>query len=326
MRRVGRVIAIAGVLTVACSSGNAPQPPEPTPAPSGPQLSGVYTARIGNFITDNNQELPDGAGAFDLVIRSVCTDDGCVATATAPNAHRASALQAERAAAELVLDYVDGQWIAVETWTGECTPADGSGRLQTANWDSFILDPQPDGTLVGEYTGRGALETCAGSTRQRLTMTRTGDVDPDYPLPDPALLPPRKASAASGFHGMYEYTSVNVTPNVPAGTPGGAKLTYTATTVCLRTGDRCLTYLLTKEGYSRALTFADGKWTEQSAPFPGACAPSGTATKVRRGEFTLPPSPSDPIAEVQGMVSEQALDGPCKGTSEFTNTLRHITD
>jgi serine/threonine-protein kinase len=162
--------------------------------------------------------------------------------------------------------------------------------METANWDSFVLEPKPDGTLTGVYTGRGVLETCAGSTHQRITMTRTGNAEPNVPLADPAAQPPRKPTPASGFRGTYDYTSVNVTADVPPGTPGSPKMTYTADTVCLRTGDRCLTYLLTKEGYSRALVFADGKWTESPArASPPARPPRcGTANSRCRRNRPIP--------------------------------------
>jgi hypothetical protein len=331
MRKLGSVIAItcALVMCSGCSSGDTS---DSTPhqsiavAESGPRLDGTYKVEVGNFITDNGQQLPRGSGSFELVVRSACKNGACVATAAAPNAHEPNALQAEVVAGELILDYIDDRWVAVETWNGKCTPVGGGDELDTPNWDSFVLEPNPDGTLSGEYTGRGSLETCAGSTRQHVTLTRTGDADPDVELPDPAAQEPRKPTPASGFRGTYEYTSVNVSANVPPGTPGSPKLIYTAQTVCLRTGERCLTYLLTKEGYSRALTFADGKWTETSAPFPGTCLPSGKATKVRRGEFQLPPAPADPIVEVLGHVSEEAMDGPCEGISHFDNTLTRARD
>jgi serine/threonine-protein kinase len=260
------------------------------------------------------------------MISSTCTRGACVAAAAAPNAKSPNALQAEVVAGELIFDYLDGRWVAVESWAGKCKPKDGGDEEATPNWDSFVLTPNPNGTLSGDYIGRGSLETCAGSTRQHLTMTRTGDIDPNVPIADPASLPPRKSTPASGFRGTYDYTSVNVTAHVAPGTPGSPKIVYTARTVCLRTGERCLTYLLTKEGYSRALTFADGKWTEISAPFPGTCQPAGQATKIRRGEFPLPKAPANPIALVRGHVSEEALDGPCKGTSEFDNTLVRTGD
>lgn len=331
MRRFGSVIAMVSALVVVsgCSSDGAREssPSESnTAAESGPRLDGTYSVEIGNFVTDNGADLRQGAGTFDVVIRSACRDGACVATAAAPNANEPNALQAEVVAGELIFDYIDGRWVAVETWTGKCRPAEGGDQLDTPNWDSFVLEPKPDGTLSGEYTGRGALETCSGSTRQQVRMTRTGDADPKIAVPDPAAQEPLKSTPATGFHGTYEFTSVNVTPGVAPGTPGSPTVIYSARTVCLRTGDRCLTYLLTKEGYSRALTFVDDKWTETSAPFPGTCQPSGDTTKVRRGEFPLPPAPADPLAVVRGHVSADALDGPCAGTSEYDNTLTRTGD
>lgn len=314
MRVFGSVVAVAAALFLPAGCAEA-----------GPTLDGTFKVSLGNLIDDTGKEIPQGAGAFDIVIRSACTGDGCVATAAAPNADSPTAPPAEQAAAELVFDYVDGRWLAVRTFTSTCTTQQGD-RQPTDYWNAFVLEPKPDGTLSGEYIARGSLEACAASSRQRVTMIRTGGADPNFILPDPAQQPPRKTTPASGFRGQYRFVSLDVTPNVPPGTPGAPSMTFTAETVCVRTGDRCLTYLLNERGNPKALAFADGKWTETSAPYKGTCQPSGEATKVTRGEFWLPEAPQDPIVEVKGRVTQQALDGPCAGTSEFENTFTRIGD
>src|SRR5689334_14545253 len=123
MRILGIVIAAAcvtaSVLAVmcGCSSQATPGATATTSTPAGeagPSLNGTYRVDVGNFITDDGRELPSGAGTFDLMVRSACRDGACVATAAAPNAHEPNALQSEVVAADLVLDYVDGRWVAVE--------------------------------------------------------------------------------------------------------------------------------------------------------------------------------------------------------------------
>ena len=68
----------------------------------------------------------------------------------------------------------------------------------------FTLQPHPDGTLSGETTRASTDGAC--SAKRTVKFTRTGDPDPNK-VPDPAVLPPRVATAADMLHGSYQQTT-----------------------------------------------------------------------------------------------------------------------
>ncbi len=331
MRILGSVIAIASVMAsvmaVVCgvlvgdnTAGSSTAPATTSAGESGPSLDGTYRVDVGNFITDNGQQLPNGAGTSDLMIRSACTDGACVATAAAPNAHEPNVLQSEVVAADLVLDYVDGRWIAVETWAGKCKPADGGDELDTANWDSFVLEPKPDGTLSGEYAGRGALETCAGSTRQRITLTRTGNADPGVMLPDPA-------DPAGQEKHCRPAASAAPTITAPPTSPPTSRPARPAARNDLHRTDRVpsdrgpLSDIPVDEGgLLPGARLRRRQMDGDQRPVPGHLSTErdGDESQARRIPVAADTGGST-IAVVHGHVSEQALDGPCAGTSEFDN-------
>ena len=69
-------------------------------------------------------------------------------------------------------------------------------------WDVVTLEPRPDGTLAGEYSGTSS-DGCSG--KGTVTFARTGSIDVNT-LPDPAALPPRVVSPAQVLHGQYHLT------------------------------------------------------------------------------------------------------------------------
>ncbi len=177
MRRFGSVVAMVSALVVVsgCSSDGAREssPSESnTAAESGPRLDGTYSVEIGNFVTDNGADLRQGAGTFDVVIRSACRDGACVATAAAPNANEPNALQAEVVAGELIFDYIDGRWVAVETWTGKCRPAEGGDRAGHAQLGQLC---------AGVQTGRNALRRIHGPRRARDLLRLDPSTSPHDP-------------------------------------------------------------------------------------------------------------------------------------------------
>ncbi|MDT5349878.1 MAG: hypothetical protein QOH91_3165 [Mycobacterium sp.] len=315
MRLLKIAVATGSVLVLVggCSSGSAPSPQPPkssAPAKPEPALNGTFKVQVGNNVGDDGKTSPEGAGTFDLVARSLCKDGRCVATAAAPQADDPNAITAQSGAKSLVFDYLDGRWVAVFQFDGLCVPAGGGDQQPARGWRTYALEPKPDGTWSGEYVGRNSLEACGGSGRQPLTMTRTGDADPNVKLPDPAAQPPFKSSPANGFRGKY-------LSSITQPGSGAATENFTATTSCMRTGDLCLTYLTNPQGIARAMQFADGKWTESSAPFSAACpsGEGGTAQVVTSAELALPQPAGDPITVVTGHWS-QAYTGDCTTTVE----------
>jgi len=314
MRLLRIAVAMGSLLALLC--GCTPPPP-PTAAPkssppakSEPVLTGTFKVQVANNISDDGKSSPEGAGTFDLVAKSVCRDGRCVATAAAPKADEPNAITAQSGAKSLVFDYIGDRWVAAAQFDLTCPPSAGGDNQPTRWWRTYVLEPKPDGTWSGEYAGRNSLEACGGSGHQSLTMTRTGDADPAVNLPDPAAQPPYKSSPASGFRGKY--VSRITQPGSDAATD-----TFASTTSCVRTGEACLTYLTNAQGVPRALLFADGKWTELSAPFNAACpaGAEGTAQVVTSAELPLPPSPQDPIPLVTGKW-RQTYTGDCPTTVE----------
>ena len=74
--------------------------------------------------------------------------------------------------------------------------------LPSKSGTSFTLEPRPDGTLAGEYSGTSS-DGCSG--KGTVTFARTGSIDVNT-LPDPAALPPRVVSPAEVLHGHYHLT------------------------------------------------------------------------------------------------------------------------
>jgi hypothetical protein len=310
MRLLSVAVAVGSVLAsvCGCSSGPAPTPKSSPPAKPQPDLNGTFKVQAGNNIGDDGKSSPEGAGTFDIVPKSLCRDGRCVATAAAPQADDPNAITAQSAAKSLVFDWLDSRWVAVFHFDALCVPAAGGDQQPTHGWRTYVLEPKPDGTWSGEYVGRNSLEACGGSARQPLTMTRTGDADPKVTLADPATQPPFKPSPARGFRGKY-------LSSITQPGSGAATETFTATTSCVRTGELCLTYLTNPQGIAWAMLFADGKWTESSAPFTAACPSGGggTAQVVTGAELPLPQPAGDPIAVVTGSWS-QTYTGDCPMT------------
>lgn len=250
-----------------------------------------------------------------MVVRSACTDAGCVATATAPEYDDPAALPAQAAAVALVFDYVDGRWVAVRAQPATCREDTGEGVHDTFVWRTYTLQRAVDGSWSGDYTERSALDSCGGSTRQRISATRTGAADPGITLPDPATEPPRVPTPAAGFRGTYASTlTARTTRNVDE------SAVYVADTTCLRTGDRCLSYLVRDDGPTRGsarkLVFADGHWRETSAPIAGDCPGGGRYTALNTSVVPMPAAPGDPIVELAGEFTQRST-GDCTGNRDY---------
>ena len=98
----------------------------------------------------------------------------------------------------------------------------------------------------------GPPPTAAAPANERVTFTRTGDPDLAK-IPDPAALPPRAASPPTALHGRYHETITYANGN---SAPGQDDLTVR--TVCLRTGDRCMSLFHATDGVV-PLVFSGGK-------------------------------------------------------------------
>ena len=314
-------VVAAGIIvgiTLTHSSSQTPTPsagpPDtPKPKPAGP-LDGTFTAAFGPktdpFGAPYSGNLVSGPHDGTWSIRSACLATGCVATA--------SFGRQNTKLSTLVFDDIDGRWTAVAVTTGNCS------NMDTDVWAIFTLQPQPDGTLSGEYIevpqiqcGAAGVPGSSLPAKQTLKFTRTGDVDPNVQVADPETQPARVLSRAQGLHGQYRDTMQETT--------GTFTLDHTVRTYCLRTGDRCISLAYNAHDFL-PLVFADGKWTvnyERDA----ICESGGTVHYRDTREFPLPLPPQDPIPLLTGHGRQEITGGTsCDGVHDFDEKFERTGD
>ena len=200
----------------------------------------------------------------------------------------------------MVLDQVGESWQAVSVGSTNCGKVDGEV------WETFTLQPRPDGTLAGESTQTMAVG-CAN--KRTVTFTRAGDVDVST-LPDPGTLPPRVVSPAEALRGHYHELDV---------TPSGFKEEgdYAVNTNCLRNGDRCMSFFHAPPTSWWALVFGGGQWV-YAREFDSHCSKGGTAHVKVNTQFPLPQPAQDPIALLTGHGFEdvRAANGTTCGSTD----------
>ncbi|ORV33399.1 serine/threonine-protein kinase [Mycobacterium conspicuum] len=265
-------------------------------APNTGPFTGVYNVDFAR-VTSLEGQVPKGATPTTetWAVRSACGSAGCMATASRLSG---DTLQVT----SMVLDQVDGNWIAVSVGSTNC------GKLDGEVWETFTLQPRPDGTLVGEATQTMAVGC---GNKRSVTFTRTGDADLST-LPDPATLPPRVVSPAEGLRGRYHESDV---------TPTGFKEEgdYTVQTHCLRTGDRCMSFFHAPPSSWWALVFGGGQWV-YAREFDSRCSKGGTAHVKVNSQFPLPQPAQNPIALLtgQGFEDVQSANGTNCGSTSVT--------
>ena len=294
---------VAGTVLTRDDNPAATTPPNTATAPPGmADFTGIYRADF-SATTLMDGQLVEGATPTTARwgVRSVCRPDGCVATALRLSGEGP-------AVSSLVFDEVDGHWVAVGLGSDQCHNA------PVEVWDVFTLQPRPDGTLAGEYSGTSS-GGCSG--KGTVTFARTGSIDVNT-LPDPATLPPRVVSPAAALRGHYQLTR-----NFTNGSPQ-QDLVYEVTTDCLRTGDRCMSYFHSPSDF-RPLVFGDGNWTSD-LEFDGKCPPPGGPTHLKfTAQYPLPQPPQDPITLLIGH-GRQEQTGTCAASTAVTETFKRTGD
>jgi hypothetical protein len=297
------VAGVFGVMLTRHDDQAAPTAPSSAAAtPDMATFAGIYRADF-SATTLMDGQMVDGAtpSTARWGVRSVCLPDRCVATAS-----RLSG--AGPAVSSLVFDDVDGSWVAVGLGSDQCHNA------PVEVWDVFTLEPRPDGTLAGEYSGTSS-DGCSG--KGTVTFARTGSIDVNT-LPDPAALPSRVVSPAHVLHGQY-----HLTRNFSNGAPQ-QDLLYTVATDCLRTGERCMSYFHGPSDF-RPLIFGDGKWTSDIA-FDGTCPANAGPTQLKfNAEYPMPQPPQDPIKLLIGH-GHQEQTGNCAASTDVTETFTRTGD
>lgn len=304
-RMVTSAFAAAVVLT-ACSGGVGV--PSVTPESSTPgatpaaALDGVYRLDF-----DLGRQLRNGAPdvgkpfAQVYAFRSTCEADRCVAVG---RRLRDDDLTQPAEQPVVVLDFVDGQWVA--TIGGKSTCGGGlSPVLQ-----SWSLKPGGGGTLTGTRRLAFFSVECGSAYEQPMTAMRTGDVDPGLTMPDPAKEPPLKAVPAEGFRGRYDKSLTGKdgkkTPDVPVD----------VSTTCVRNAQHCLTYVgSTMPGGGRvvrAYEFRGTSWTGKVRVLTN-CSNGADVMGSTYSEWDLPNPVADPILRLVG-TQQEVYPAPCVGT------------
>jgi serine/threonine-protein kinase len=278
--------------------------PSTATAATAHAFSGTYRADYGPG-TDLEGKAVAGAppmtGTWD--VRSTCGSGGCIATASYVGGSGVVLVS------DLVFDQVGGSWLAVGLGSTSCNDA------PTEVWVVFTLQPQPDGTLTGDTT-RSTTNSCS-TAKRTVTFTRTGDPDLAK-VPDPAALPPRAASPSTALRGRYHET---ITYANGGSAPGQDDLTVR--TVCLRTGDRCMSLFHAIDGVV-PLVFSGGKWSrndEGTVP----CNLGGTVNIKLSAEYPLPDPLQDPIPLLTGHGHNVTTGSACAG-GDFEDKFERTGD
>jgi serine/threonine-protein kinase len=295
---VGVAVLIAGgVFAVAKFVG-----PDDSGTNAGP-LTGTYRTDFGPIIGPADTADPNAATALIATygLRSVCRSTGCVATASRLGGPPV-------AAPTMVFDEFGGHWVAVALGSDQCR--DASAEF----WQVFTLQQRPDGTFAGEYTAT-ATKGCAD--KRTVTLTRTGGVD-DNKVADPASTPARVVSPAEALHGSYRtvQTFANGSPQQQS--------TATVSTDCLRTGDRCMSYVRGLSGFV-ALVFRAASWSREIEN-DSQCPQSEDTTHVKStGTYPLPQPSQNPIALLTGHGHHEQ-SAPCALSLDFDETFTRTGD
>ena len=276
-----------------------------TPPPNTGPFTGVYRARFGQGATLDDVSGPGAVPATDTyAVRSACGSAGCMATV--------SRLSGEfKLASSWVFDQVDGAWVAVALATDKCRDAPAEV------WQVLTLRPGPDGNFSGDYRGASAN---ACNEKRSVTFTRTGDVDINS-LPDPSTLPPRVGSPAQALHGRY-HVARKFKKGIPPQQGDQAVITD-----CLRTGDRCMSYLHSKT-IDTPLVFSGGNWdlhVEHDDNDPGC---GGLVYAKATGQYALPQPPQDPITLLVGHnhLDESSGKPNCAWSVDYDETFTRTGD
>jgi len=305
------VIAVVGALIIAkggeedSNAATGPTTSAAPAAPTGPTFDGTFTVTLSGERADlsGKPQPPSSVEPRTWVVRSFCDRSGCVASSTTVD--RPEGVQTFN------FDYIDGRWIAVSE-----EASDGCQDVTSQRWRRYTLEPQPDGSLRGEFL---SMYDNLCSSRYSVTLTRTGDADPGVQVTDPAILPLRIPSPAQDFRGRYrrvmQYTTGRLTK---------FEDDYTVATACLRDGERCLSFASRPDAVI-AMVFADNQWVSDSANESVTCSDGSRQLSEYHTIFPVPRPTPDPLPTVAGTGQVKASGG-CTGVNEYTQTFTRIGD
>jgi serine/threonine-protein kinase len=250
----------------------------PSELPNTGPFTGTFTAAMGSMTLSDGSPAKGDAAPYSATwrLRSACGANGCVATAAGGSRYPAK---------DAVFDNVGGGWLAVTNSRTKC-----GFREDDEAWNVIWLQPQPDGSMSGEYT-ETTVNGCF--TRRTAAFSRTGDTDISA-LPDPAKLTTRVISPAEALRGAYDAQTIYA---------NGAKSAvdhFRVRTDCLRAGDRCMSkFADPKTGGGQTFVFANGAWS-RNEEFDSTCSSGGNNHVTYTASLPLPQPPPNPIRALSG--------------------------
>lgn len=296
---VGALVTVVGVvIAFLLVNGGGESAPKASPTTSQPvhnagPFTGTYAADFGPKLSLAGQTVPnsDPPSKETWVVHSSCDDEGCIATASRTGG-------GYRHTPNLTFDDVRGRWIAIVLEGGTCNNKD------IEKWNYVWLQPRADGKLEGEWI----TDSLDCYSKRKVTFTRTGDAAVAS-LGNPADQPARKVSPAQALHGNYHLVTTYTGPSAPK--PQEAD--YNVDTICVRTGERCLSRFVRNGGNgTQLLQFADNVWTRDDE-YDADCPAGGTSHVKITGRFPLPEPHEDPIAVLTGSGFKDETGSACKG-------------
>jgi serine/threonine-protein kinase len=289
------IAAVATILLVV--SGGETNPRRPG------TFDGTYAVDFGADQTPDGQPYGNPSGGPEQwVIKSACQAEGCVATASKVSGSQSS-------------DVDDGARQDRRTLDG--------GQRETR--DMY----EQSGRILGDdvpaaIAGRNAERRIHRSLDEQLChqpavkFTRTGDVETNVSMADPAAQPARVASPAAGLHGRYQETDTYA--------DGGrnAEVNFDIQTYCLRTGDRCLSYWRNLND-TKILVFSQNQWVLANTSADATCKNGSRARSKISLQYPLPQPPQDPITLLTGR-GHYTVTGECPYSSDFDSRVVRTGD
>jgi serine/threonine-protein kinase len=309
------------------SSPSSTQESNPSPPPStqvakpAVQLDGVY--RLDFYLdkqTRNGAKIDGAPFSLSYAFKSSCDGDKCIAVARQVRPDEPDEAVADRP--NVFLDLVNGnEWVTTTAGMNKC----GGGEAPTLQ--SWSLKPGDGGTLTGTRRLAFFSPDCSGAYEQPMSATKTGNVDADLTMPDPAKEAPLKTSAAEGFSGHYKKS---LTPKDNGQKPADVEIDVSTT--CIRNVDHCLTYAVYtapggKDRSVRAYQFEGKTWTGV-VTYPTKCASGVDVTETTHSKWELPDGAEQAGGPLQRLTGTQTevYPAPCEAMVESAILLERIGD
>lgn len=294
-KMVGRISA-ATLLTASVLAGCSSQPAEDAETKEATSFAGTYKLELGpvDAVDAGKDSFGDGAASANMVVKSECVDDECVASAVFVEP------LTEMAADSFTLDFIDDRWVAVGVHPAKC------GDAQTQEFKVLELTPADDGQFNGSYT---SLTDTDCNVQRMVRITRVGDADPSVTVPDPIAMPDRVRNRAAGFTGEYQFQLTNQADQQQV------SMDRSVATYCVRTGERCVTVMTGKD---RLLTwtFDEGQWSYIDNG-PAKCADGRDTTVEDSSSLALPEDAPNPITDMVG-IRTMVNAAPCPSTTDYS--------